>query len=276
MAIIDNREVGYGIVILNYRAYWETIQCITSIAIMNNKPEQIIIVDNSSPNESYKILKETYRTVENIHVIKSKENGGYARGNNFGIEYIRRKYELDYILLLNSDVKIIQRDFIDKLISAAGKNAGAVGSVMYNPSYVITENGFYDYSITYMLKEIISNIGALANISIKANEHDHSEGNKYIIGCAVLLTPIYFKYYRGLFNQTFMYREETILDILCRKVGLQTIVAEDAMIYHAEYKSSSISDRLLSDKVKKRNLHNSLCVFYSRVLPYQIIKFFCG
>ena len=46
-----------GIVILNYLNYKDTIECVNSILNMGYPVEGIVIVDNHSENDSFKILK---------------------------------------------------------------------------------------------------------------------------------------------------------------------------------------------------------------------------
>ncbi|MDD7196908.1 MAG: glycosyltransferase family 2 protein [Dialister sp.] len=94
-----------GVVVLNYNDYAETIKCVNHILGFSSI-NYIVIVDNCSPNNSYKQLREyVNRTCnEKIHLISSHINGGYAKGNNIGIKYLLDNTESDIIGIVNPDI----------------------------------------------------------------------------------------------------------------------------------------------------------------------------
>ena len=47
-------------IIVNYKTYKLTIECVNSILKNESRSVDIVIVDNASPNDSYKVLKQTY------------------------------------------------------------------------------------------------------------------------------------------------------------------------------------------------------------------------
>ena len=69
---------------------------------------EIIIVDNGSPTEKPDSIKERY---PEINLIVSKENLGFAGGNNLGIKQAKGKY----LLMLNNDTEV-EPDFLDSLV----------------------------------------------------------------------------------------------------------------------------------------------------------------
>ena len=90
--------------ILNYKTYNETIlltkELLSSTTILKYK---ILIVDNDSPNESFEIIKDAFKEEIRVEVVSSGENGGYAKGNNFGMRYAK-KYSPKYVCIINNDV----------------------------------------------------------------------------------------------------------------------------------------------------------------------------
>ena len=72
-----------AIVVLNYRNYRDTVECVRSLERMDYPDLEVVIVDNDSPNESERVLRETFP----LHtLIQSGANRGYAAGNNVGDE----------------------------------------------------------------------------------------------------------------------------------------------------------------------------------------------
>lgn len=96
-------NVLIGIVILNYNTYNKTIECVNSILDTYVEKKVIYIVDNNSPNNSYEKLTQNYRGIDYIKVIKSVENGGYAKGNNIGLKACLID-ECKYVIVSNNDI----------------------------------------------------------------------------------------------------------------------------------------------------------------------------
>ncbi len=64
-----------------------------------SKEATIYVIDNASTDNSISFIEEKYHEVK---IIKNKENYGYAKGYNKGLEFI----EADIYCLLNSDVEV--------------------------------------------------------------------------------------------------------------------------------------------------------------------------
>ena len=102
----------FGFVILNYRTMDETMDCVKSIDEHIREAHEIVIVDNASPDGSGEKLRQVYDGRGDIKVLINADNLGYACGNNAGIKQAR----LDgcrYVVVLNSDTKVMQDEFCD-------------------------------------------------------------------------------------------------------------------------------------------------------------------
>ena len=101
------------IIVLNYNAYKDTIECLESIQNIDSKFYKIILVDNASTDSSLIKIKKwiSNSSYNNIDIIKSDFNGGYASGNNLGIKYALKRHDCIYIWILNNDT-------MDKLVKA--------------------------------------------------------------------------------------------------------------------------------------------------------------
>lgn len=93
-------DIGY--VILYYLTDKDTVECVESIEkySLDNK-YKIVIVDNYSNNGSLERVKDKFSGYSNVHIVESKKNLGFAKGNNLGIEYLKQYYDVDFICLLN-------------------------------------------------------------------------------------------------------------------------------------------------------------------------------
>ena len=110
------KKVNY--IILHYQVIADTIECVESIIKLQDKDieQKIIIVDNCSPNKSGEVLKEKYADSLNVIVILSETNLGFAKGNNLGCNFAIDNYEPDFLVVLNNDIIINQKDFENKII----------------------------------------------------------------------------------------------------------------------------------------------------------------
>ena len=99
------------VIIVNYCQSQLTLKCIESIRKSKGVDPFIVVVDNASPDNSYEVLNEN---VENIILIRSDENDGFAAGNNIGIRYAIQN-GADSLMLLNNDTEI-DPDMISNLL----------------------------------------------------------------------------------------------------------------------------------------------------------------
>lgn len=89
-----------SIITVNYNGFALTCAMIDSLRRHITTPIQIVVVDNGSKLDEAAMLREGY--AEEITVIRSPENLGFAGGNNLGIEVATG----DYLLLLNNDTEV--------------------------------------------------------------------------------------------------------------------------------------------------------------------------
>lgn len=93
-----------SIIIVSYNVKDLLKNCIESVLkFTSGLKYEIIIVDNASSDDSPSYLS-SLSDVSNLKVILSKENGGFAKGNNLGIKQATGKY----ILLLNPDTLFLE------------------------------------------------------------------------------------------------------------------------------------------------------------------------
>lgn len=121
-----------AIIILNFIQWKDTIKCVSSIKNSSVKDIPIIIVDNDSPNDSYRQLQKKYNGNENVHIIKSKENLGYSGGNNIGLKYALNK-KINNVIISNSDV-VFEKNTIKILFEYIenNRNCAVVGPNIKN------------------------------------------------------------------------------------------------------------------------------------------------
>jgi len=104
-------------VLLNFNSAEDTINCIESINKITYPNIKIVVVDNNSSDNSVEFLKSSDI---NFKLILSKDNFGYAKGNNLGIKYALED-SAEYICILNSDVEV-EESFLEPIIKLLSEN----------------------------------------------------------------------------------------------------------------------------------------------------------
>ena len=100
------------ILIVNWNNFPDTKVCLNSLSLLAYENYQVVVVDNGSSDGSSELIIEQY---PEITLIELDQNLGFAGGNNVGLVFAQEK-EFPYVLLLNNDTSIDQKDFLSKLI----------------------------------------------------------------------------------------------------------------------------------------------------------------
>ncbi len=115
-----------SIIILNYNVRYFLELCVISVQnAIQNLDAEIIVVDNNSTDDSCAMMKNRF---PNITLIENKENSGFPKGNNIGVDTAKG----EYICILNPDT-VIAEDTFEKILnfvtsSAVEKNSlGIIG-----------------------------------------------------------------------------------------------------------------------------------------------------
>lgn len=257
-----------GIVVLNYLNWWDTVDLVESIKSQSFRDFEIIIVDNDSANDSVEQLSTLYKNESNIHLLVSKSNQGYARGNNIGIEYAIDSLKAEKVLLVNNDVLFLQEDYLERLAAIEySKNIGTIGTKIldanngnHNPMYNIKSFREASLGVIYnslafrgirnflrpLKHKVIRSVRSQSNL--KDNNKENISSEPYILGQSVilhgsviLLTENYLNIYPGLYPKTFMFFEENILDYLMKRHNLKALYFDSLVVKHKEDQSSSVA-----------------------------------
>ena len=140
-----NADKKIAIIIINWKKYDLTLNCIDSVLKSSYKNFKIILIDNEAQNSfPYEINK-----CEKIQIIKNQNNEGFSKANNQGIKY-SIKNGFDYVLLLNNDT-LIKNDLIDSLIQQSSTlNQKIIQPLIltYDGSTIWSDGGNINYFLT--------------------------------------------------------------------------------------------------------------------------------
>lgn len=203
-----------GIVILNYKTYKDTIRLVRDLNTFNvSSYLHIVVVDNESPNESYDVLSNELAEYNNVDVIQSGENGGYAKGNNIGLRFLEKKNP-DYALILNNDV-YFDEDILTKCVQMYDEldDVGIISPIQKKP------NGEVAYLGTLKCNTFIEDLLSFSIIwgklrrkrKYKVNRSNNLMAVDIIPGCFIFINYNLFKNVGFYDEDTFLFCEERFL-----------------------------------------------------------------
>ncbi len=218
------------IILLNYKNYSITIDCLKSLNAIDYDNYSIVVVDNDSQNGSYEKLKNYENS--KIHIIQSGCNGGFAYGNNIGIEYAK-SMKADYYLLLNNDT-IVETDFLKKMIAAA-LNDKRIGIVTCRIMYESARS-----KVWYAGGEVDWNNLRAKHKGFNEDYYEHNiiEDVSFVSGCCMLISKVCYDTIGGLPEDYFMYYEDLDYSIMATNNKFLLKYVSSACIYHCVSSSS--------------------------------------
>lgn len=260
----------FAFVILNYQSTDETVKCIESIQKIDYEGKYIIVVDNDSDNQEkfFAYLKKAFQGANNIIYLKSFKNLGYAQGNNIGIDYAKCKLKADFVCVINPDVNIKSRDFIEKSIDLyreykytvlgprivkQGKDSNPL--MGYNESvlhclYSWIENYRIYFIKKYNLKKynVIKKKQTGKQTDLKGKSEIqgifeeetfllHKDMKAQLSGACLIFSPIFLKEFNGFCKDTFLYCEECIVAFICYNLGYDLLYSSALITEHEGGKS---------------------------------------
>lgn len=241
----------FSFVILNYNTYDETLDCIKYLKQLENQDMiNIIVVDNNSTDRSGIEIEKYYINDNQVTVLFSNANLGFARGNNIGFEHAKYKQNADFIILCNSDTELLNKDFCKIVIDDYDK----YGFALLGPKIILPDNSIQGFLVNGIpTKKDVYKILLSVNLNYfkmkyninfnvrRKRKNDNIEDslvsnnvvlNKTLSGCFYVFSKKYIELFDGLDNRTFMYGEEVLLSIILHKHDLITIYDPNIVINH--------------------------------------------
>ena len=269
-------EKLFAFVLLHYNEAEITKKSIASIR-ENTKGHAaaIVVVDNCSPDGSGDRLMKEFEPDPMVTVLKARENLGFAKGNNMGYAYAKDELRASFICVMNNDVLLIQPDFIDRIYREYESYAyGIIGphiTLLHGTNYMYLKlhskayferaleesNRMYRYysSKLYPVRNKINQLLDVIVPSFKLQKKQPESlddqinqilagrtAHKNIVlhGCCLIFTPAYLEKFSDAFdNRTFMFREEEMLYLRCRRKKIETIYQPSIDILHLEDMSTN-------------------------------------
>jgi GT2 family glycosyltransferase len=245
-----HHEFDISIITINYNGYKDTCELIASLPL-EDKSLEVIVVDNASKEDEATLIEQQYPQVK---VIRSKENLGFAGGNNLGIQAAHGKY----IFFLNNDTLLrckkedvrckMFQPLIDRLESSP-----KIGMVCPKIRYAWGDN-----PIQFAGYTPLSHI-TIRNQAIGCGEPDHGQYDTphptpYAHGAAMMIRREAIEK-AGLMPECyFLYYEELDWSMMIRRAGYDIWYDPTVTIFHKESQTTGQQSPLRTYYITRNRL----------------------
>jgi len=135
-----------------------TLECLQSILMSSYSNYEVLLVSNNSSDEEFDTVARFVRTSKVARLVKHDIAFNWSAINNWGAKQI----DADYYLFLNNDMKVINQDWIEALLSCgADEKVGAVGAKLLFEDDTVQHAG------------IVMHLGGVAGHPFKGLPADH-------------------------------------------------------------------------------------------------------
>lgn len=219
---IPNSFPLVSIITVNYNHSETTMELIESLSNISYPNIEIIVVDNASPNDNPKLIKERY---PRINLVESVLNYGFAGGNNLGIMRARG----EYILMLNNDT-VVEPDFLEPLVKKFQEHP-ELGAVSPKIRYYDNKNIIQFAGFTEINKWTIRN-KTIGKDEVDIGQYNTDRETAYTHGAAMMVPMKVIKQVGMMSYDFFLYYEEADWCLRIRKAGYKIQYVYNSLVYH--------------------------------------------
>lgn len=248
-------QIDIAVVIVTYRSAALTIASLGSLAAeraaVAGLSVRVVVVDNASGD-----LGPISNAVEAagwsywVTLVAAPRNGGFAYGNNLGIEHAYAAGVPDYVYLLNPDT-LVRAGAIETLVRFMDTHpqAGIAGSGFENAEG-------RDWPIAFRFPNLLGEVNEglrfglvtrmLSRWNIVRSMGKTNEPVDWVCGASMMIRPRVLEVIGGLDENYFLYFEETDFCWRARHAGFETWYVPASRVMHIGGQSTAITSETLT------------------------------
>ncbi|MEK9201182.1 MAG: glycosyltransferase family 2 protein [Patescibacteria group bacterium] len=238
-------------VVLNWNGQEYIEDCLTSLSLLQTGDHQlkVIVVDNGSTDASVDLIKKKF---PDSTLIETRENLGYAEGNNVGIR-LALENQSDYIWIINPDIKLAP-DALISLIHASAKNPqyGIFGSKIYFfPGFEFHKKDYAKKDLGKVIwyagglmdwKNLIANHRGVDQID--TGQYDDQKETDFVTGASMFIKSQVIRDVGLLDAKYFLYFEENDFCQGARKIGWRLLYVPESVAWHKNAQATGVGSPL--------------------------------
>jgi hypothetical protein len=236
-----------GIVLVNYKGWQDTIECLESV-LHSTTAVRIVVVDNASPNESMAeicawaqghrlaqpasqamrefmgmpaakpvdhqvfkasdLKKSSHGPMSLLTIVESETNLGFAGGNNIGLKYLMQDPLIEHFWLLNNDT-VIATDTAEKLDDSMRSypNIGMAGTTVCFYYEPDKLQAKCGYKYSPLTGQAKA-IGHGSKLAKDAVKNSIADNVDFILGASLAVTRVFLNKIGYMEESYFLYYEE--------------------------------------------------------------------
>ena len=240
-----------SVIILNYNVKYFLELCLRSVeAAILNIDAEIIVVDNNSEDGSCQMVKNQF---PNVVLIENKENFGFSKGNNIGVENAKGQY----LCILNPDTVVAEDTFLKLLDFSKDKDKlGIIGCKLINGrGEFLPESKRKIPYVKASFKKLMGKPEEYYALNIQENEISKVE---ILVGAFMFLKRAVYKEIKGFDEDYFMYGEDIDISYKALKKGYNNYYYGATSVIHFKGEST------LRDKHYARRFYGAMQIFYKK------------
>lgn len=213
--IINNVKIS--IIIVTYNSIHDIDNCLKSILKQTIQPFEIIIVDNTSTDNTVSHIQDLYPF---IRLIINDTNEGYGKANNLGVKHAVG----DIIVILNPDT-IVTETWLEELVKPLLKEQKIITT-----SKILT----YDGGMINTCGNIIhfTGLGFTRGYGLEPSSFRDNEYVNEVSGCSFAVRKKDFFDIGGFDDQIFMYHDDIDFSLRAHIKNFKKLYVSNSIVKH--------------------------------------------
>lgn len=251
-----------SVIILNYNVKHFLELCVLSVQkAIQNIDAEIIVVDNNSKDGSCELIKQRF---PNVKLIENKENFGFPKGNNIGVDQAKG----EYICILNPDTVVAEDTFIKILNSQFiihNSQLGIIGCKLIDGSGKFLPESKRGVPTPWVAFTKIFGLYKLFPKSKRFNQYyaQHLPKNQtgkvdVLVGAFMVMKRDLYLEIGGFDENCFMYSDDIDLSYMVLKSGRSNYYFSETSVIHFKGEST------VRDEKYMQRFQEAMTFFYNK------------
>lgn len=264
--------IEVAVIIVTYRSAQVTIDCLRTVErerVMGGVNIRCIVVDNASGDgQAIAAAIEACDWSAWVTLVESDRNGGFAYGNNVGIDAALKCGQPKYLHLLNPDT-LLQPGAVRHLVHflEATPHAGIAGGAFKN-------GDGSDWKIAFRFPTVVSELTNGLGLGpfnflvrpwrVAIEMHDSVQEVDWVSGASMMVSRDVFNTIGGMDEGFFLYFEETEFCFRAKKAGYTVWYVPASQVVHLKGASTSLTRKTVTPRRLPSYWFNSRRRYFAR------------
>ncbi len=284
-------------IVVTYNSQDTIISCLTSLKEYLPKESRIVVVDNSSSDNTVATIEKFIQETECFDLVlySLSENLGFGAGNN----YAMKRHSSEFYYLHNADAYLQSKKTLQDALKLFEKEPtlGIVGLPLIYPDGSVQTAAYSFMSVRKMSLQML-HVHTLARSVMKISSlqfmfkplakysiarsfigqhlgQNHNETHQYydwVCGASLILKGSVYEAIKGFDEQIFLYGEDELLAYLSLEQGFKTAqVCTDAVVHDFGWGQHKKTNRKVQE-LKYQGLKHVINMYYPDSSPKSRVK----